>query len=77
MLRQLNIRSDEACQLAHEIAEKRGVPVTEVVVQVLRREAAPKVPELEDLTPSQRADDDAIKAASWAFQASSFRAGGC
>jgi hypothetical protein len=75
MTKQLNIRSDEAYRLAHEIAGRRKVPVTEVVLQALRREAAPKVPELEELTPSQRADYDALKDASREFQAS-FIAGG-
>jgi hypothetical protein len=60
MTKQLNIRSDEAYRLAHELADDRKVPVTEVVLQALRREAAPKVPKLQDLTPSQRADYDAL-----------------
>ena len=75
MTKQLNIRSDEAYRLAHEIADRRKVPVTEVVLQALRREAAPKVPDLEELTPSQRADYDALKDASREFQ-SSFIPGG-
>ena len=65
MTKQLNIRSDEAYRLAHEIADRRKVPVTEVVLQALRREATPKVPALEELTPSQRADYDALMDASW------------
>ena len=75
MTKQLNIRSDEAYRLAHEIADRRKVPVAEVVLQALRREAAPKVPDLEELTPSQRADYDALKDASREFQ-SSFIPGG-
>jgi hypothetical protein len=34
--RQLNIRSDEAYATAHELAEKLGVPTTEVVLNALR-----------------------------------------
>jgi hypothetical protein len=70
MTKQLNIRSDEAYRLAHEIADRRKVPVTEVVLQALRREATPKVPALEELTPSQRAGYDALMDASWELRAS-------
>lgn len=69
MTKQLNIRSDEAYRLAHRLADDRKVPVTEVVLQALRREAAPKIPELEELTPSQRADYDALMDASWKSKA--------
>ena len=48
MARQLNIRSDEAYRIAHRLAKRRGLTVTEVVTEALRHEqgeshAAPEV----------------------------------
>jgi hypothetical protein len=37
MARQLNIRSDEAYELAHRLAERRGETVTAVVTDALRK----------------------------------------
>lgn len=41
MPRQLNIRSDEAYQLAHRVAKESGKSVTEVVTQALRQVHGP------------------------------------
>lgn len=38
MARQLNIRSDEAYDIAHRLAQQRGKTVTEVVTDALRQE---------------------------------------
>jgi hypothetical protein len=38
MPRQLNIRSDEAYDIAHRLAQQRGKTVTEVVTDALRQE---------------------------------------
>lgn len=70
MTKQLNIRSDEAFRLAHELADRRKVPVTEVVLSALQREAARGRPTLDELTPEQRARYDALMDASWRARAS-------
>ncbi|MGV8841545.1 MAG: type II toxin-antitoxin system VapB family antitoxin [Bauldia sp.] len=62
MARQLNIRSDEAYQLAHEIARREHRSVTDVVVLALQKEAA-KLPPVDGLSPRQRADYDHLRAA--------------
>ncbi len=60
MAKQLNIRSDEAHRLAHAISERTGQPVVEVVVSALR-EFGSKLPPVEDMTPTQRADYEALR----------------
>jgi len=62
MTKQLNIRSDEAYRLAHEIAGRDHRSVTEVVLDALQKEAA-KLPTLGDLTSQQRANYDRLRAA--------------
>jgi antitoxin VapB len=42
MQRQLNIRSDEAYGIAHDIAQEQGKAVTEVVVEALREHSLKK-----------------------------------
>lgn len=54
MIRQLNIRNDEVYRLAHKLATDMGKPVTEAMLTLLRAHYA-KLPEVKDLTPSQRA----------------------
>ena len=61
MPKQLNIRSDEAYRLAHTIAEDTDQPVVQVIVSALRDYGA-KLPRRRRLSPSQRADRDALRA---------------
>lgn len=70
----LIVERDEALGLARELAERRGTSVDDAVVASLRaalRETPPttrlspqppRVPSLEDLTPEQRADYEAMRA---------------
>lgn len=60
MAKQLNIRSDEAHRLAHIISERLDQPVVDVIVQALREFGA-KLPPLDDLTPAQRAEYEALR----------------
>jgi antitoxin VapB len=60
MTKQLNIRSDEAHRLAHLIPERLDKPVVDVVLQALR-EFGSKLPSLDDLTPTQRAEYEAFR----------------
>jgi hypothetical protein len=60
MARQLNIRSDEACQLARDIAKRRGVTTAEAVLQALRDYGSKMAPSLDGLTPTQRAEFEAL-----------------
>ncbi len=60
MAKQLNIRSDEAHRLAHIIAERLERPVVEVVVEALKEYGA-KIPPLDEMTPAQRAEFDALR----------------
>ena len=61
MTRQLNIRSDEAYRLAHEIADCLGRPVGEAVLIALR-EYGSRLPKVDDMTPTQRAEYEALRA---------------
>ncbi len=61
MPKQLNIRSDEASGLAHEIAERLGTTVTDAVLEALR-EFGSKLPKADGMTPTQRADYEALLA---------------
>jgi hypothetical protein len=61
MPKQLNIRSDEAYRLAHTISEETKQPVVQVIVSALRDYGA-KLPERDGLTPTQRAERDALRA---------------
>jgi hypothetical protein len=59
MTKQLNIRSDEAFAIAHEIARREKLPVSEVVLRALRAKIT-RVPALDELSPAQRATYEAI-----------------
>ncbi|MGH6853038.1 MAG: type II toxin-antitoxin system VapB family antitoxin [Methylocella sp.] len=60
MRRQLNIRSDEAYRIAHEVAKRLKLSATEVVVKALRDYGARIAPSIQGMTPTQRADYDAL-----------------
>lgn len=60
MTKQLNIRSDEAHRLAHIIADRLDKPVVDVILQALR-EFGSRLPALDDLTPTQRAEYEALR----------------
>ena len=55
MARQLNIRSDEAYEIAHRLADQRGRSVTEVVTEALRKEARPPV-SAPEVSPEEAAE---------------------
>jgi len=59
--KQLNIRNDDAHRLAHEIADRLSVPVTEAVTRALR-DYASKLPRERELTADQKADVQALRA---------------
>jgi hypothetical protein len=61
MIKQLNIRSDEAYSLAHKIADNLGKPVGEAVLIALR-DYGSRLPKVEDMTPTQRAEYEALMA---------------
>jgi len=58
MGRQLNIRSDEAYDLAHSIARRVGRPVTDVVRDALK---AYETKFVEGMTPEQRERYEALR----------------
>jgi hypothetical protein len=60
MRRQLNIRSDEAYRIAHDIAGRLNVSTTEVVVKALRDYGARVAPSIEGMTPTQRSEYRAL-----------------
>jgi hypothetical protein len=60
MRRQLNIRSDEAYRIAHDIAARLNVSTTEVVVTALRHFGARVAPSIEGMTPTQRSEYSAL-----------------
>jgi len=60
MGRQLNIRSDEAYRIAHDIADRLNVSATEVVVKALRDYGARVAPAVEGMTPTQRSEYEAL-----------------
>ncbi|HEY8564369.1 MAG TPA: type II toxin-antitoxin system VapB family antitoxin [Beijerinckiaceae bacterium] len=60
MPKELTIRSDEAHRLAHVIAERLDRPVVDIVVEALR-EFGSRLPRLDDLTPTQRAEYEALR----------------
>lgn len=62
MGRQLNIRSDEAYDLAHRAARRSGKAVSQVVLEALR-DYGRKTSAPGELTPEQRANADAIREA--------------
>jgi len=62
MSRQLNIRSDEAYQIAHEIAARLDVSTTEAVIRALRDYGTRMPPSKEGMTPTQRAEYEALMA---------------
>ena len=63
MTKQLNIRSDEAYSLAHDIADRLGKPVSEAVLTVLR-DYGSRMPKIKGMTPQQRATYEALRALS-------------
>jgi hypothetical protein len=60
MGRQLNVRSDEAYRIAHDIADRLKVSATEVVVKALRDYGARVAPSIEGMTPTQHSDYKAL-----------------
>ena len=60
MMKQLNVRSDEAFRLAHSIAEETNAQVADVVVTALREYGA-RLPKREGMTPTQRATYEALR----------------
>jgi hypothetical protein len=62
MGRQLNIRSDEAYELAHGAALRTGKAVSQVVLEALR-DYGRKTSAPGELTPAQKANVDAIREA--------------
>lgn len=68
MARQLNVRSDEAYDIARNVADLTGKPVAEVVLDALREHGA-KFRDQSDLTATQKANIDAIRAAARRAQA--------
>jgi hypothetical protein len=77
MPRQLNIRSDEAYERAHRVAERKGITVTEAVVIALRGYDAvdPPLPTYDDLTPEQKREVDAFRARARKARAEALAAG--
>jgi len=63
MGKQLNIRNDEVYRLAHKVAADMGKPVTEAMLALLRA-YRPRLPEVDELTPSQRATYERLRALS-------------
>lgn len=61
MGRQLNIRSDEAYELAHTISRRTGRPVTEVVRDALRV-YGDTLPAVDGMTPTQLQRYEALRA---------------
>lgn len=61
MGRQLNIRSDEAYELAHMIARRVGRPVSDVVRDALRY-YGDALPQIDGLTPTQRQRYESLRA---------------
>ena len=60
MRRQLNIRSDEAYRIAHDIADRLSVSTTEAVVKALRDYGSRVAPAVEGMTPTQRSEYEAL-----------------
>jgi hypothetical protein len=61
MPKQLSVRSDEAYRLAHTIAEATDQPIVQVIVSALR-DYGEKLPRRDGMTPTQRAERDALRA---------------
>jgi len=60
MGRQLNVRSDEAFRIAHDIADRLNVSTTEVVIKALRDYGARVAPSVEGMTPTQQSEYKAL-----------------
>ena len=60
MTKQLNIRNDEIYRRAHRIAARLGKPLAEAMLIVLR-ECESRLPEVDELTPSQRTTYEMLK----------------
>ncbi|MGB7099375.1 MAG: type II toxin-antitoxin system VapB family antitoxin [Xanthobacteraceae bacterium] len=60
MRRQLNVRSDEAYRIAHDIADRLNISTTEVVVKALHDYGARVAPSVEGMTPTQRSEYKAL-----------------
>jgi hypothetical protein len=63
MTKQLNIRNDEVYERAHRIAADMGKPVTEAMLTLLRSYKS-RTPTVQELTPAQRAEYEALRALS-------------
>lgn len=61
MTKQLNVRNDEAYNLAHKIADSLNKPVGETVLIALR-DYGSRLPKVDDMTPTQRAEYEALRA---------------
>ena len=61
MTEALIVENDEAFALAHDIAQRSGTTIGETVVTALR-ELDRRVATADDLTPTQRAERDVIRA---------------
>ena len=54
MSRQLNIRSDEAYQIAHDIADRLNITATDVIVRALRAYGSSMTLSRDGMTPTRR-----------------------
>jgi hypothetical protein len=63
MTKQLSVRSDEAYNLAHIIAEETGQPIIQVILTALR-DYGSKLPAKDGLNPEQRATYETLRALS-------------
>jgi antitoxin VapB len=63
MTKQLNIRNDEVYTLAHRVAADMGKPVVEAMLTLLRGYPL-KLPNVDELTPTQRATYERLRALS-------------
>lgn len=63
MTKQLNVRSDEAYELAHRIAHSADRPVAQVVLEALRAYGS-SLPAENGMTFAQRASYEALRALS-------------
>lgn len=62
MATQLNIKDAETVELARRIAHRRGMSVTSVIRDALRKEPEAAAAKLPELTLEQQARFDAVKA---------------
>lgn len=60
MARQLNVRSDEAYETAHELARRTKLTTTQVVIRALRQLEAETPVKVDTMTPEARARYEAL-----------------